>query len=166
MPCCPQHHHSSSGAEQQPTAKLPTSLAELREQLEAGTLSLDALDIEAAAQQLLSVGGLLKLARKHSSYTLEYLLVLQNVLDDAAGFAEGLYAMATAQDPLAALLLCAILSSASGFCYMFGLGAGVFVLICVLLRPPLLRGVPGVFGWKAMLAHLRGHGRTLEELAW
>jgi hypothetical protein len=42
----------------------------------------------------------------------------------------------------------------------------VWVLIAVLLRPPLLRGVPGVFGWKAILAHLRGHGRSLEELAW
>lgn len=66
-------------------AKPPTSLAELREQLESGTLNLDALDIEAAAQQLLSVGGLLRLARKHSSYMLEYALVAQNLLDDAAG---------------------------------------------------------------------------------
>lgn len=86
--------------------------------------------------------------------------------DVAAGFAEGLYAMATAQDPLAALLLCAVLLGASGLCYVFGLGAGVFVLIAVLLRPPLLRGVPGVFGWKAILSQLRGHGRSLEELAW
>jgi hypothetical protein len=147
-------------------AKLPSSLAELREQLEAGTLSLDALDIEAAAQQLLSVGGILKLARKHSTYMIEYALVLQNLLDDAAGFAEGLYAMATAQDPLAALLLCGVLLSAASFCYWAGLGAGVWVLVAVLLRPPLLRGVPGVFGWKAILAHLRGHGRSLEELAW
>jgi len=127
---------------------------------------MDALDIEAAAQQLLSVGGLLKLARKHSTNMLEYLLVAQNLLDDAAGFAEGLYAMATAQDPLAALILCGVLLSATGFCYVFGLGAGVFVLIAVLLRPPILRGVPGIVGWKAILAHLRGHGRSLEELAW
>lgn len=164
--------HASTGGGQQaqqtdpPAAKLPTSLAELRQQLEAGTLSLDALDIEAAAQQLLSVGGMLKLARKHSTYLLEYALVAQNLLDDAAGFAEGLYAMATAQDPLAALLLCGVLLGAASFCHVAGLGAGVWVLIAVLLRPPMMRGVPGVFGWKACLAHLRGHGRSLEELAW
>lgn len=161
---------ASAGAQRQhqqpPAAPAPTSLEELREQLEAGTLSLDSLDIEAAAQQLLSVGGLLKLARTHTSYMLTYALVLQNVLDDAAGFAEGMYAMATAQDPLAALLLCGVLLGASGFCYVAGLGAGVFVLVAVLLRPPLLRGVPGVFGWKALLSQLRGHGRSLEELAW
>lgn len=159
--------HVGGDAQQKAAApKMPTSLAELREQLEDGTLNLDALDIEAAAQQLFSVGGILKLARKHSTYMLEYALVLQNLLDDAAGFAEGLYAMATAQDPLAALLLCGVLLSAAGFCYWAGLGAGVWVLVAVLLRPPVLRGVPGVFGWKAILAHLRGHGRSLEELAW
>jgi hypothetical protein len=117
-------------------------------------------------QQLFSVGGLLKLARKHSAYILEYALVAQNLLDDAAGFAEGLYAMATAQDPLAALLLCTVLLSAASFCYVAGLGAGVWVLVAVLLRPPIMRSVPGLVGWKAILAHLRGHGRSLEELAW
>jgi hypothetical protein len=129
-------------------------------------LSLDALDLEAAAQQLFSVGGLLKLARKHSTYVLEYALVAQNLLDDAAGFAEGLYAMATAQDPLATLVLCTVLLGAASFCYVAGLGAGVWVLVAVLLRPPIMRSVPGLVGWKAILAHLRGHGRSLEELAW
>lgn len=129
-------------------------------------MSLDALDLEAAAQQLFSVGGLLKLARKHSTYVLEYALVAQNLLDDAAGFAEGLYAMATAQDPLATLVLCTVLLGAASFCYVAGLGAGVWVLVAVLLRPPIMRSVPGLVGWKAILAHLRGHGRSLEELAW
>lgn len=139
----------------------PRSLQELREQLEAGTLSMEQLDLDAAAAQLLSVGGLLKLARTHSGYALDYLLLLQNLLDDAAGFAEGLYAMLTAQDPLAALLFCCILLSSGWFCCTFGLGAGVFVVLCVLLRPPLLRGVPGVFGWKALLANLPS--RSVEE---
>lgn len=161
--------HSSQQQQQQQvpaTAPPPRSLEELREQLEQGTLSLDALDINAAAQQLLSKWGLFNLARTNAAYLREYALVGQNLLDDAAGFAEGMYAMATAQDPLAALLMCVIMLGATSFCYFAGLGAGVFVLIAVLLRPPLLRGVPGVFGWKALLAHLRGHGRSLEELAW
>lgn len=76
----------------------------------------------------------------------------------------GLYAMLTAQDPLAALLFCCIIMASATFCYMFGLGAGIFVVICVLLRPPLLRGVPGVFGWKALMANLPS--RSVEELAW
>jgi hypothetical protein len=123
---------------------------------------MDALDLDAAAKQLLSVGGLLKLARQHSAYALDYLLLLQNMLDDAAGFVEGLYAMLTAQDPLAALLFCVIFLSSGWFCCTFGLGAGVYVVLCVLLRPPVLRGVPGVFGWKALLANLPS--RSVEEL--
>lgn len=140
----------------------PKSLEELRDQLEAGTLSLDSIDIDAMAKQLLSVGGLLKLARQHSTYLLDYALMAQNMLDDAAGFAEGLYAMITAQDPLAALLFCGIFLSSAAFCYVFGVGAGVYVVICVLLRPPMLRGVPGVFGWKALLDNLPS--RSVEEL--
>jgi hypothetical protein len=143
-------------------AAFPKSLEELRDQLEAGTLNMDALDLDAAAKQLLSMGGLLKLARQHSAYALDYLLLLQNMLDDAAGFVEGLYAMLTAQDPLAALLFCVIFLSSGCFCCMFGLGAGVYVVLCVLLRPPVLRGVPGVFGWKALLANLPS--RSVDEL--
>ncbi len=71
--------------------------------------------------------------------------------------------MVTAADPLAALLLCAVLLSAAGFCAAFGLGAGVYVLLCVLLRPPMLRGVPGLFGWKALLANLPS--RAVEEVS-
>lgn len=171
--CCPvpvharqdaAHSATSPGPASPPGAgppPFPRSLQELREQLEAGTLSMEQLDLDAAAAQLLSVGGLLKLARTHSGYALDYLLLLQNLLDDAAGFAEGLYAMLTAQDPLAALLFCCILLSSGWFCCTFGLGAGVFVVLCVLLRPPMLRGVPGVFGWKALLANLPS--RSVEE---
>lgn len=72
--------------------------------------------------------------------------------------------MLTAQDPLAALLFCGIMMSSAAFCYIFGVGAGTFLIVCVLLRPPMLRGVPGVFGWKALLANLPS--RSVEELAW
>lgn len=145
-----------------PAVSFPKTLEELREQLEAGTLNLDTLDVEAAAKKLLSVGGLLKLARQHSTSFWDYALMAQNILDDAAGFAEGWYAMLTAQDPLAALMFCGIVLSSAAFVYWFGLGAGVYVVLCVLLRPPMLRGVPGVFGWKALLANLPC--RSVEEL--
>ena len=52
-------------------------------------MDLDTLDVEALAGQLLSVGGLLKLARQHTIFIWDYALVAQNMLDDAAGFAEG-----------------------------------------------------------------------------
>lgn len=70
-------------------AAFPKTLQDLRQQLEAGTLDLDSLDVEALAERLLSVSGLLKLARQHSIFVWSYALVAQNMLDDAAGFAEG-----------------------------------------------------------------------------
>lgn len=72
--------------------------------------------------------------------------------------------MCTAQDPLAALVFCTIILVLTGFAYRFGMGALVYVIMCILLRPPFLRGVPGVFGWKALLANLPS--RSVEELAW
>jgi hypothetical protein len=41
-------------------------------------------------------------------------------------------------------------------------GAGVFVAVAFLLRPPFLRAVPGVFGIRAFLANLPS--RSADEI--
>lgn len=80
---------TSSSTTPLPITSFPKTLDEFRDQLESGSLSLDSVDVEALAEQLLSVHGLIRLARQHSSSIWEYGLVLQNILDDVAGFAEG-----------------------------------------------------------------------------
>lgn len=71
-----------------PPVTFPSNLDELRDQLQHGTLNLDTLTLE-SVQQLLSLGGLLKFVRQHLPYLADYFLVLQNILDDLAGFIEG-----------------------------------------------------------------------------
>lgn len=62
--------------------------------------------------------------------------------------------MASGQDVAACLWLYAALLVAFGFCCAAGLGWGAYVMICYLLRPPWLRGVPGVFGFGAFFSNL------------
>eukprot|EP00878_Enallax_costatus_P008374 GHUV01008753.1.p1 GENE.GHUV01008753.1~~GHUV01008753.1.p1 ORF type:complete len:175 (+),score=44.32 GHUV01008753.1:626-1150(+) len=146
-----------------PPNTFPSNLDELQDQLQRGTLNLDTLTLE-SVQQLLSLGGLLKFVRHHIPYLADYFLVLQNMLDDVAGFIEGLYAMVTAQDPLAAIVFCVIIMAFATFWRIYGFGMFAYVFISVLLRPPCLRGIPGVFGLKALMANLPT--RSVEDLTW
>ena len=104
----------------------------------------------------------MKLAAEHRPYLRDYALVAQNLLDDAASFAEGLYALATCQDPACSLLFCGGLLCVGAFVVWVGLGAAVYLVLLVLLRPPWLRGIPGRWGLKAYVANLPS--RSVEEL--
>jgi hypothetical protein len=106
--------------------------------------------------------GALRMMRTHAPYLWQYALLAQNILDDAASIAEGFYSLATGVDIACTFVLCCALLVATSFMYCFGVGAGVYVLLVFLLRPPLLRGVPGAFGWKPFLRHLPC--RSVEEM--
>ena len=108
------------------------------------------------------MSGVLRLARQHSGRLADYALVAQNVLDDAVALAERCYACATGQDVLASALFYASVLVAALFMAVFGVGAGVFVAVAFLLRPPFLRAVPGVFGFRAFLANLPS--RSADEI--
>ena len=75
-------------------------------------------------------------------------------MDDVTTTAEALHAMAAARDAVAAAWFYTALLVAFGFCWWAGLGWGAFMMICYLLRPPFLRGVPGVFGFRAFFSNL------------
>jgi hypothetical protein len=62
--------------------------------------------------------------------------------------------MASGKDLVACAWLYAGLLSAFAFCWWAGLGWGAFVAICYILRPPFLRGVPGVMGFRAFYSNL------------
>ncbi len=84
----------------------------------------------------------------------QYAVLGQNLLDDVTGLLEGLWAMASSQDVIAGFWCYAALLVSFLFCCWAGLGWGVFVLITYLLRPPFVRGVPGVWGFRAFFANL------------
>lgn len=84
----------------------------------------------------------------------QYALLAQNLADDVISVAEGLHAMAFSRDAVAAAWFYAALLFAFGFCWLAGLGWGIFIMICYLLRPPFLRGVPAVFGFRAFFSNL------------
>jgi hypothetical protein len=153
------------------SSKTPYTLFEVWQQLESGEVGLEALtesdsDTAAAAVHAKFARGLLILARKYKQLILEYAISGVGLLDAVAGIIEGLYAIVTAQDMLMSLLLSVGLVGAGVFCWWVGMGAGVWLLIIMALRPPQLRHVPGVVGTRAMAANLRNHGRTMEELTW
>ena len=112
--------------------------------------------------QLKSFRGLIKLAAQHRPYLRDYALVAQNLLDDVACFAEGLYALATCQDPACSLLFCGGLLCVGVFVFWMGFGAAVYLLLLVLLRPPWLKGGPGRFGVGFYFGNLPS--RSVEEL--
>jgi hypothetical protein len=89
-----------------------------------------------------------------SPTTPQYALLGQNLLDDVAATAEALYAMASGQDLVACLWFYGFCLTCFAFCCVFGIGWGVFVSICYLVRPPILRGVPGVWGFRAFFHNL------------
>jgi hypothetical protein len=153
------------------SSRTPDSLVAVWQQLESGEVGLEALtesdsDAEAVARHAKFTRGLLMLARKYKQLIFEYAISGQGLLDAAAGIIEGLYAVVTAQDLLGSLLLCVGLLGAGAFCCWAGVGAGLSLLVIIALRPPALRHVPGVVGIRALAAHLRNHGRTVEELTW
>lgn len=80
----------------------------------------------------------------------------QAALRDVAGLIEQLYVVASGRDILASLFfyLCAL--GVAGFTYLFGVGAALWVALAWALRPPLLRGIPGLLGWRPFLVGLPG----------
>lgn len=62
--------------------------------------------------------------------------------------------MASGQDLMAAAWFYGACLVALAFCARAGLGWGLYVALCYLLRPPFLRGVPGVWGFRAFFANL------------
>ena len=62
--------------------------------------------------------------------------------------------MASCRDAAACAWFYAALLVSFAFCWWAGLGWGAYVLICYILRPPFLRGVPGVFGFRAYFSNL------------
>lgn len=153
------------------SSKTPDSLFEVWQQLESGEVGLEALtesdsDTAAVARHAKFSRGLFILARKYRQLVLEYAISGVGLLDAVAGIIEGLYAVVTAQDLLMSLLLCVGLLGAGVFCWWAGVGAGLWLLVIVALRPPQLRRVPGVVGLRAIMANLRNQGRTMEELTW
>jgi hypothetical protein len=120
--------------------------------LEDGDLDFSA--VEGLLQQMTSVAGVLRLVRDHSAHARGYALLAQNIMDDATAAAEAAFAMASAQDVVAAAICYAACLGSLAFCCRFGLGWGAFVLVCYLLRPPFLRAVPGVVGFRAYFSNL------------
>jgi hypothetical protein len=153
-------HYASSGLGPGP-ASASDLLESLLAALDNGGRGFD-LDALGDIEQLGSVSAVLRLARLHSGRLADYALVAQNVLDDAAAVAERAFACATGQDVLASGLFYAAVLAAAAFVAAFGLGAGVFVAVAFLLRPPCLRAVPGVFGIGAFLANLPS--RSADEI--
>lgn len=90
----------------------------------------------------------------HTITHTQYALLAQNLADDATSTFEALWAMASGQDLLAATLFYAACLTALAFCCWAGLGWGILVAVCYLLRPPFLRGVPGVWGFRAFFSNL------------
>jgi fatty acid desaturase len=82
------------------------------------------------------------------------MLLGQNLMDDVAAAGEALHAMAFGQDLVACLWFYGFCLVCFGFCCFAGIGWGVFVSICYLLRPPIFRGVPGVWGFRAFFHNL------------
>ena len=52
----------------------------------------------------------------------------------------------------------ALLGVLAVFCRLFGLGLGAYVAVVWLTRPPFLRGVPGIFGWRPFLRNVPSRG--------
>lgn len=132
--------------------KEPLSLEALQRQLQDGELDIAA--VEALLDQMMSISGVMRLARAHSAHLRGYALLAQNLLDDATACLEALWAMAAGQDALAAAWFYGACLAALAFCCYAGLGWGVYIALWYLLRPPFLRGVPGVWGFRAFFSNL------------
>lgn len=131
---------------------LTGNVSGLKAKLDEGSLQLSDLEID--LNQALSVGGLLRLMAIHGTWVREYAKELQNILDDCASLVEKVAAAATGQDVIACALFYVAVLCSMLFVHQFGLGMGVYVTLLYLLRPPFLRGVPGVFGIGAFLMNL------------
>ncbi len=121
-------------------------------------LSLEAMDT-LNLEELASVRGLLRLARAHAGEVGEVALLLQECLETAARAAEKAHSLVSGQDIVASIIAysCAVASAAVAV--RFGLGLVLFCWCLYLLRPPMLRGVPGVFGPLAFFSNLSSRGR-------
>lgn len=150
------HHHHHSGRD------AFSSAANLAESLMAALDGGVDLGQALGGIEEVSVSAVLRLARLHSGRLADYALVFQNVLDDAAALAERAYACVTGQDVLASALFYGAVLASAAFMAVFGVGAGVFVAVAFLLRPPWLRAVPGVFGIRAFLLNLPS--RSADEI--